>query len=58
MRRAKVKDQLAVEKVGGSDAEKEIRLFSLLCNVPMELIEEIDIADYKQIQKEYGDFLS
>jgi hypothetical protein len=58
MRRSKVKDQLAVEKEKISEAEREVRLFARLCNVPMELIEEIDLADYKQIQKEYGDFLS
>ena len=58
MRRAKARDSLAAEKGGGIDAEKEIRQFSNLCEVPPEVIEELDLHDYKQLQDVYRSFLS
>jgi hypothetical protein len=60
MRRAKVRDQLLVDKAsaaGKSAAEKEVLLFANLCEVAPEAISELDMADYKHIQDAYSDFL-
>lgn len=58
LRRPKVRDQLAVEKSGGSNAEKEIRLFANLTEMPPETLEELDIRDYGKLQEAYQGFLS
>ncbi len=58
MRRPNVRDMLAADKAGGTDAEKEIRTFANLCEVSPKTIEELDLADYKELQKAYADFLS
>lgn len=60
MRRPKVRDQLLVEKsgmVGKGDAEREVLLFSNLCEVAPSDIEQIDMSDYKKLQEAYGSFL-
>lgn len=58
MRAPKVKDQLSIEKQGGTEAEKEVRFLALLCACPMELVEELTLADYKRMQEAFVDFLS
>lgn len=58
MRRPKVRDMLASDKAGGTDAEKEIRIFANLCEVSPEAISEMDMSDYKQLQRAYEAFLS
>ncbi len=58
LRRPKVRDMIASDKAGGSDAEKEIRTFAHLCEVSPETIEELDLADYLKLQKAYQGFLS
>ncbi|WP_429885383.1 phage tail assembly protein [Geoalkalibacter halelectricus] len=58
LRRPKVKDQLAADKGAGGNAEKEIRLFANLCEVAPAIIEELDLADYRQVQEAYSAFLS
>ena len=58
LRRPKVRDMLAGDKAGGSDAEKEIRTFANLCEVSPETIEAMDMADYKRLQEAYANFLS
>jgi hypothetical protein len=58
LRRPKVRDMLASDKVGGSDAEKEIRIFANLAEVSPAVIEELDLYDYGQLQKAYQGFLS
>lgn len=57
MRRPKVKDQLVSEKAGPTSAEKEVRLFCNLCEVSPEVIQELDMVDYLQLQKAYTAFL-
>lgn len=57
MRRSKVKDRLAVANMKDkSDEEKEIRLFANLCEVAPEVIQELDEADYPEVQKVYMSF--
>jgi hypothetical protein len=58
MRRPKVRDMLLAERLSGSDAEKEINIFATLCELPPEVMEDLDVADYTQLQKVYQDFLS
>lgn len=58
MRRPKVRDMLAAEKLEGSDAEREIRIFANLCELTPDQLGEFDIADYQKLQKAYQDFLS
>jgi hypothetical protein len=61
MRRPKVRDHLVSVKtrVGEkllTEEEKEIRLLANLCEVTPENIEELDLADYKQLMDAYTDF--
>lgn len=57
MRRSKVKDRLVVANMKDkSDEEKEIRLFANLCEVAPEVIQELDEADYPEVQKVYMSF--
>jgi hypothetical protein len=58
MRRVKVRDSLAAQKIKGSDAEQEIFLFANLCEVTTRQIEALDMQDYKQLQETYSGFLS
>jgi hypothetical protein len=58
LRRPKVRDRLAVERSNFSDAEKEILLIANLAELPIEAIEDVDLADYVKLQKALSDFLS
>ena len=58
LRRPTVRDMLAADKMQGSDAEKEIRMFCNLCEVEPAVIEMLDLADYTQLQQAYQGFLS
>jgi hypothetical protein len=58
LRRPKVRDRLAVEKMNGADAEKEIRFIANLCEVAPTDIEELDMSDYARVQDALTDFLS
>lgn len=58
MRRPKVRDMIAADKAKGSDGIKEATMFANLCEVELEIIEELDLADYKKLQMAYTDFLS
>lgn len=58
MRRPRVRDLLAADKGAKGDAEREIRMFSNLCEVPPAVIEELDLADYTTLQEVYRGFLS
>lgn len=58
MRRPKVGDRLAVEKMDGDDSEKEIRFIANLCEIAPQDIEQLDMADYQKIQDTLAGFLS
>ncbi|RDD35487.1 phage tail assembly protein [Wolbachia endosymbiont of Cylisticus convexus] len=58
LRRPKVRDRLAVERMGNSDAEKEVALIANLASISREAVEELDLADYGKIQATLQDFLS
>ncbi|WP_264954047.1 phage tail assembly protein [Wolbachia endosymbiont (group A) of Endotricha flammealis] len=58
LRRPKVRDRLAVERMGNSDAEKEVALIANLASISREAVEEFDLADYNKIQETLQGFLS
>ena len=58
MRRPKVRDMIAADKGGGTDGEREMHMFSNLCEVTTSAIEEMDMGDYVALQEAYKDFLS
>ena len=58
IRRPKVRDHLVADRVGGGNAEKEVKLLANLCEVAPAVIEELDAADYQKLQGVYGGFLS
>lgn len=58
MRRSKVRDQRIASQGGGTPAEMEIRLISILCGLSPEAIDEMDDKDYDGLQKIYRSFLS
>lgn len=58
LRRPKVRDRLIVDKMPVSDAEKEISLVANLAEISKEAVEELDLADYTQIQQKLQSFFS
>ena len=56
IRRPKVRDRLAVERMKKTDAEKEIAMIANLAEVDVRVIEELDLADYGKIQQSFSDF--
>lgn len=56
IRRPKVRDRLAVERMKKTDAEKEIHMIANLAEVDVAVIEELDLADYGKIQQMFQDF--
>lgn len=51
LRRPKVRDQIAAQDGGGTDADKEIRLCALLTNVSEAVLRELDLEDYIALQQ-------
>ncbi|WP_253303115.1 MULTISPECIES: phage tail assembly protein [unclassified Wolbachia] len=58
IRRPKVRDYIAIERLNGSDLSKEVTLTANLTSVAKEAIEELDIADYVKVQEVLKDFFS
>lgn len=60
LRRPKVGDILAGEEQAKGKSEKEIEFqtFANLCQITPAEIRELDLADYKKLQKEFESFLS
>lgn len=56
IRRPKVRDRLAVERMKKTDAEKEIAMIANLAEVDIRVIEELDLADYGKILQSFADF--
>lgn len=56
LRRPKVRDVLLAAKIGGSEEEKEIRVLANLCEVAPDVVEDLDMADYKKLQDGYRSF--
>ena len=58
LRRPKVRDRLAVEKMSANQAEKEVRFIANLCELAPDEIEELDMADYTKLQETVSGVLS
>lgn len=56
MRKSKVKDRMAVEKRFKDPVDKEINLYANLCDVPLDVIMELDETDYHRLQAAYSSF--
>jgi hypothetical protein len=57
MREPTVADQLAMEKAGGTDADKELAMIANLCEVAPTDLHQLTLKDYKKVQKAFTDFL-
>ena len=57
MRKPKVRDMRMVGDIE-NEIEKEMRLIGNLTNLTFEEIDEMDLDDYKKLQKALMDFLS
>lgn len=56
MRRPKVRDELEAKKGSFDPAEIEIRLLAALTGQAVEVIHEMDLADYDKMQEALADF--
>ena len=56
MRRPRLRDLLAADRLQGTDAAKEVRIFASLCEVAPDALEEMDLADYAALQSAYRRF--
>lgn len=56
MREPKVIDQLTMDEIKGSEAEKEVGLFANLCDVTVDTIKELYLKDYKKLQEALVNF--
>lgn len=57
MREPTVGDQLAMEKTGGSDAEKELSMIAMLCMVKPADLNQLTLRDYKKVQEAFVGFI-
>ncbi len=58
IRPPKVRDRLVAEKTPGGTADKEVTFISNLCSVSPEVVMELYLADYVQLQEAVNHFLS
>ena len=56
MRAPTVADMLRMDKLKGSDAEKELHIIADLCEVAPRDLEALVIADYVKLQKKFAAF--
>lgn len=59
MREPTVNDQLVAEKmIKVSDAEREIKVFSNLCEISPDEVKSLTMRDFKKLQEAYLNFLT
>ena len=58
MREPTVADQLAMDKIDGGPAEKEIAIFAMLCMVAPADLHQLTLRDYRKVSKAFESFLS
>ncbi len=56
MRRPKVRDQKHAAKASKDPAEQELRLLCNLCEVAPDVLDELDLGDYKALQDAFRGF--
>ena len=54
MRRAKARDSRDAWRPDEGPHAHQIRLFAALCDTPLEVIEELDMADYGELQERHA----
>lgn len=57
MREPTVADQEVASEMTGSDAAREIRTFSSLCEVTPDEIRQLSLRDYKRLQAAFVGFI-
>jgi hypothetical protein len=57
MREPTVADQLAMDKMEGTDGEKELAYFASLCMQAPSDLHQLTIKDYKQLQEAFKAFV-
>ncbi|MCL1124167.1 phage tail assembly protein [Shewanella surugensis] len=57
MRRPRVRDQMIADKQHKDDMDKEMHLFSLLLDIDVEAIYDLDVIDYQKVTATYENFL-
>ena len=50
-------DQLAMDKTGGSDADKELGMIANLCMVTPSDLHQLTLRDYKKVQAAFTGFI-
>lgn len=58
LRRPKVKDLKVAAKVGKDAMDQETILIANLADLPIDVVEEMDLADYTALQEKLKSFLS
>ena len=58
MRRLKVADLMAYDKMKCSEAERDLRTLSNICELPPAAFHEMDAADYLELRDVMQSFLS
>jgi len=56
MRRPKMKDNHAIQKMKGSDFERGVSMLARLCDVAPEVIHELDELDANKLQEQLNSF--
>lgn len=57
VREPTVADQLAMDKIQGSDADKELAMLANLCMVKPADLHQLTLRDYKKVQAAFVGFL-
>ena len=57
MREPTVGDNLAADSMGGSNAEKEVRMLANLCMVTPDQIKGLAIRDYRRLAEAFANFI-
>jgi muconolactone delta-isomerase len=57
MRRAKAKDMVEAQSASSNQAEQELHLFARLTGINPEVLGELDMADYGELQRVFSSFL-
>jgi hypothetical protein len=58
MRRLKVADLMAYDKMKCSEAERDLRTLANICELPPAALQEMDAADYLELREVMQGFLS
>lgn len=57
MREPKVRDRLKFSYMTGPEDQKDMSMIADLCGLPMATMEELTIADYKQLEDQFLVFM-